>query len=89
MKLKRSTGRPMLAGLGSRRRRWGAAFDLKKHKLAEGWEREEWGIANRTFLVSKNWVTRVTGFWHNPRCKATNYFARFLPHYFAQTTRQQ
>ena len=30
------------------------AFDLKKHKLAEGWGREEWGIANWIYFeVSK------------------------------------
>jgi hypothetical protein len=28
----------------------------------------EWGIANWIFLrFQRTWVTRVTGFWHNPR----------------------
>ena len=32
----------------------------------------EWGIANWNFLgFQRTWVTRVTGFWHNPRYKMT------------------
>ena len=27
---------------------------MKEHKLAEGWGREEWGIANWIFMASKN-----------------------------------
>jgi DNA-binding protein HU-beta len=44
----------------------------QKHKLAEGWGREEWGIANWIFLgFQRTWVTRVTGFWHTHGYKMT------------------
>jgi hypothetical protein len=37
----------------------------EKHKLAEGWEREEWGDCQLDFSgFERTWVTRVTGFWH-------------------------
>src|SRR5271154_2410644 len=46
----------------------GRRFRLKKHKLADGWGREEWGDCQLDFSgFQRTWVTRVTGFWHNPR----------------------
>jgi hypothetical protein len=41
-------------GLGFAAEKIGRSLSIEKHKLAEGWGREERGIGNWTFLVSKN-----------------------------------
>jgi DNA-binding protein HU-beta len=53
-----------------RRRRW-ASLSIEKHKLAEEWGGKSEGLPMDFPGSKRTWVTRVTGFWHNPGLQMT------------------
>jgi hypothetical protein len=65
----------------------GEKFEVSLGRFRADIGDERWNLEGSGFDEAQggfgHWCRRLA------KCKATNYFARFLPHYFAQTARQQ